>query len=180
MSKIIGSLGATLLAATIAGAIGRPALAAGAETAPGPIAGLQARLAQLGYHPGPIDGVMSAKTERALLAYRHTGRPPIIAGPDATPIITAQRALQRLGFLRAPADGELGPQTRDAIVRFQAENRLPVDPRVSDRLLRDLDEIAQPAAAAGNPPASLSSPPSPPEATGREPLPPGVTPPPLH
>ncbi len=83
---------------------------------------------------------------------------------------------------------EIGPQTRDAIIRFQAENHLPVDPRVSDRLLADLDRAGAPpgSSSAGpptaSPPAANPSAPAPsePEATGREPLPAGVTPPPIH
>jgi peptidoglycan hydrolase-like protein with peptidoglycan-binding domain len=183
-----------LLAALCAAAPGSAEPVAPGGVAPGgPVVDLQTRLARAGYDPGPLNGVMSAKTERALLAYRRAAHQPAVAGPDAGPIAMAQTALRRLGFLTAPADGEIGPQTRDAIIRFQAENQLPVDPRVSDRLLADLDRAGAPpgSSSAGpppaspptaNPPAANPSAPAPsePEATGREPLPAGVTPPPIH
>ena len=178
--QAIDGVGAVLLGAIFVAVLGCAALAA--ETASGPISELQARLVRLGYDPGPIDGVISVKTERALLAYKHAAGRPLVAGLDANPIVTAQQALQRLGFLAARPDGELGPQTRDAIIRFQVENHLPIDPRVSDRLLAALDHLAQPPGAAGaNPPSAASAPPpAAPEATGREPLPPDVTPPPIR
>jgi peptidoglycan hydrolase-like protein with peptidoglycan-binding domain len=177
--RFVDGIGAMWLATIFAAALCGAAPASGA----GPIADLQARLATLGYDPGPIDGVMSAKTERALFAYRRAAGHPGAAELDANPIMTAQAALQRRGFLTAPADGALGPQTRDAIIRFQAENHLPVDPRVSDRLLAELDQAGAPSGAGGAnpPPAALSGPPpAEPEATGREPLPQGVAPPPIH
>jgi peptidoglycan hydrolase-like protein with peptidoglycan-binding domain len=178
--RVIDRLGPVFLPAVLAVVLNFAPSAA--EAGAGPIADLQARLAALGYDPGPIDGVMSAKTERALLAYRHAAGHRIAAGPDANPIVTAQTALQRLGFLTAPADGDLGPQTRDAIIRFQAENHLPIDPRVSDRLLAQLDQASQPPGSAGvNPPPTPGAPPpAEPETTGCESLPAGVTPPPIR
>ncbi len=178
-----------LVAVGLAAALGwaAPALAAG-DSGSGPIAALQARLAQLGYDPGPRDGVMSAKTQQATLAYQHASGRPTGLGPMADPIATAQAALQRLGFLSAPADGAIGPQTRDAIIRFQAARRLPIDPRVSDRLLAALEQAeAPPVAASGQPPAPAPTAPAAaapaaaaPAVTGRQPLPAGVTPPPIH
>lgn len=157
-----------------------------ASSMPGPIAALQARLAGLGYAPGPVDGVMSAKTQQAMLAYRRASGQPIwsgsAGGPAGNPIVAAQISLQRLGFLSAPADGVIGPQTRDAIIRFQAARRLPIDPRVSDRLLAALDRASAPAATA-NPPSAAPSPaaaPAEPAITGRQALPLGVTPPPIR
>ena len=125
-----------------------------AESGPGAIAALQSRLSQLGYDPGPLDGVMSAKTQRAMLAYRRATGQRIATGTAGDPVAAAQTALQRLGFLSAPADGVIGPQTRDAIIRFQAANHLPVDPRVSDSLLAELDQASAPAAT----PAQASCP----------------------
>ena len=127
---------------------------------------------------------MSAKTQQATLAYQHASGRPTGLGPMADPIATAQAALQRLGFLSAPADGAIGPQTRDAIIRFQAARRLPIDPRVSDRLLAALEQAeAPPVAASGQPPAPAPTAPAaaaPAAVTGRQPLPAGVTPPPIH
>ncbi|HEY3910931.1 MAG TPA: peptidoglycan-binding domain-containing protein [Stellaceae bacterium] len=99
------------------------------------------------------------------------------------PVAAAQTALQRLGFLSAPADGAIGPQTRDAIIRFQAAQHLPIDPRVSDQLLSDLDRAAAPTApgpeTTGQPPLP-AAPAGAPKVTGRQALPPGVTPPPIR
>jgi peptidoglycan hydrolase-like protein with peptidoglycan-binding domain len=171
-----------VLACVFAAALGHAAAAA-AEGGPGPIAALQSRLSQLGYDPGPRDGVMSAKTQRAMLAYRRATGRPIATGTAGDPIAAAQTALQRLGFLSAPADGVIGPQTRDAIIRFQAANHLPVDPRVSDPLLAELDQAAAPAATPAQAPVPSSepaTPPAAPEISGREPLPAGMTPPPIR
>ena len=174
------------LALAIAAALGGPAAARAGEASPGgPIADLQARLAGLGCDPGPVDGVMTEKTRRAMLGCRPAAGRAVAAGPAADPVAAAQAALRRLGFLAAPADGAIGPQTRDAIIRFQAENHLPIDPRVSDRLLAALEraEAGPGAATAGATPATPPTPaPSPaaPEASGREALPPGVTPPPIR
>jgi peptidoglycan hydrolase-like protein with peptidoglycan-binding domain len=170
-----------LLASVFAGALSHAA--ASAETGPGTIAALQAQLSQLGYDPGPLNGVMSAKTQRAMRAYQHATGRSIAEGAAGEPITTAQAELQRLGFLPGPADGALGPQTRDAIIRFQAANHLPIDPRVSDRLLADLERASAPVAAAPNAGAanpSPAAPPAEPEISGRQPLPPGVTPPPIR
>ena len=160
-----------------------PALAA-ADNGVGPIAALQARLAGLGYDPGPRDGVMSAKTQQAMQAYQRAAGRPGGLGPVADPIAAAQEALQRLGFLAGPADGAIGPQTRDAIIRFEVARQLPIDPRVSDRLLAALAEAeAPPVAASGPPPtpgATVPAAPAEPAITGREPLPAGVRPPPIR
>jgi peptidoglycan hydrolase-like protein with peptidoglycan-binding domain len=178
--------------------------------APPSIAALQEELRQAGFDPGPVNGVMSEKTTRALIAYERRMRrmPQAIAsvGIDAAdPVLRAQQELKRLGFYAGPADGALGPSTRDAIIRFEVSRQLPVDPRVSDRLLAALAEQAPPApntaAAPATPPAPAPAPsaegtpvPSPaapqvatganplpaPEATGRQPLPGWVNPPPIR
>jgi peptidoglycan hydrolase-like protein with peptidoglycan-binding domain len=177
--------------------------------APPSIAALQEELRQAGFDPGPVNGVMSEKTTRALIAYERRMRrmPQAIAsvGVDAAdPVLRAQQELKRLGFYAGPADGALGPSTRDAIIRFEVSRQLPVDPRVSDRLLATLTEQAPPASntagAPAAPPAPASptegnpapapaapqvatgaaSPPPAPEATGRQPLPGWVNPPPIR
>ena len=144
---------------------------------------------------------MSEKTTRALIAYERRMRrmPQAIAsvGVDAAdPVLRAQQELRRLGFYTGPADGALGPGTRDAIIRFEVSRQLPVDPRVSDRLLSALAEQAPPPSntAAAPAPPSATAPASPPapqvatgaspppasEATGRQPLPDWVNPPPIR
>ena len=176
--------------------------------APPSIAALQAELREAGFDPGPANGVMTEQTTRALIAYERRMRrmPQAIAsvGVDAAdPVMRAQKELKRLGFYSGRPDGELGPGTRDAIIRFEVSRQLPVDPRVSDRLLEALAEQApttnsNAAAAPAAPPPSAQDnappPPAPatgsqvatgatapaPEATGRQPLPGWVNPPPIR
>ena len=177
--------------------------------APPSIAALQEELRQAGFDPGPVNGVMNEKTTRALVAYERRLRrmPQAIAsvGVDAAdPVMRAQHGLRQLGFYTGPADGALGPSTRDAIIRFEVSRQLPVDPRVSDRLLPSLVEqapaapntaAAPPAAPAPTPAAEgtpapsptapqvatgAATPPAMPEATGRQALPGWVNPPPIR
>ena len=177
--------------------------------APPPIAALQEELRQAGFDPGPANGVMTEQTTRALIAYerrmRHMPQAIASVGVDAAdPVMRAQKELKRLGFYSGRPDGELGPGTRDAIIRFEVSRQLPVDPRVSDRLLEALAEPAPAknsnaaAAPATPPPPSVQetapAAPSPatgsqvatgtnapaPEATGRQPLPGWVNPPPIR
>ncbi len=179
---------------------------------PAPIATLQQELREAGFDPGPVNGVMTEKTTRALIAYerRMKHMPQAIAsvGVDAAdPVLLAQKGLQQLGFYSGPTDGALGPGTRDAIIRFEVSRHLPVDPRVSDRLLAALvPETASPpttaaapppAPAASTPPAQAAAPSTPatpapqvatgsagapaaPQATGRQALPSWVNPPPIR
>ena len=177
--------------------------------APPSIAALQEELRQAGFDPGPANGVMTEQTTRALVAYERRMRrmPQAIAsvGVDAAdPVMRAQKELKRLGFYSGRPDGELGPGTRDAIIRFEVSRQLPVDPHVSDRLLEALAEQApatnsNAATAPATPPppsAQETAPPLPPpaagsqvatganapapEATGRQPLPGWVNPPPIR
>jgi peptidoglycan hydrolase-like protein with peptidoglycan-binding domain len=115
----------------------------GAPGAPPSIAALQEELRQAGFDPGPVNGVMSEKTTRALVAYerRLHRMPQAIAsvGVDAAdPVMRVQNGLKQLDLYSGPADGDLGPATRDAIIRFEVKHQLPVDPRVSDSLLEAL------------------------------------------
>jgi peptidoglycan hydrolase-like protein with peptidoglycan-binding domain len=192
-------------------AIACAARAQGTPDAPPSIAALQEELRQAGFDPGPVNGVMTERTTRALVAYerrmRHMPQAIASVGVDAAdPVIRAQNGLRQLGFYSGRADGELGPATRDAIIRFEVRHQLPVDPRISDRLLEALAEQpgptapaaaaapAEPAPQASSPPASASAaqsaPASPPpqvtagaasapapETTGRQPLPSWVNPP---
>src|SRR5207302_11200854 len=115
-----------------------------------------------------------------------------------------RKELRRLGCYSGRPDGERGPGARDAILRFEVGRQLPVDPRVSDRLLETLAEQApatnsNTATAPATPPppsAQETAPPLPPpatgsqvatganapapEATGRQPLPGWVNPPPIR
>jgi len=80
-------------------------------------------------------------------------------GVDAAdPVLLAQKGLRQLGFYSGPTDGALGPATRDAIIRFEVSRHLPVDPRVSDRLLAALAQ--ENAATASTAPAAATTPPA--------------------
>lgn len=174
-----------------------------AQSTPGAIAALQQQLKAAGYATGPINGVMTEATRRAIAAYvRRTGHPPeALAAAGGDPIGRAQEGLQRLGLFAGRADGVVGPQTRDAIIRFEAGRRLPIDPRISDRLLAELEQAgaatatASPRPEAAAPAPSASAPAAPgtsgqataqlpegaaPEALGRRPLPAWVNPPPIR
>jgi peptidoglycan hydrolase-like protein with peptidoglycan-binding domain len=196
--------------AIAAQAQGDPGAASG--SAPPSIAALQQELREAGFDPGPVNGIMTEQTTRALIAYERRMRrmPQAIAsvGVDAAdPVMRAQWELSRLGFYSGRPDGNLGPATRDAIIRFEVSRQLPVDPRVSDRLLEALAEQApatpNPAAASPAPPSAAPAPaaqevtpaqppatgaqvatgaaPAPaPEATGRQALPNWVNPPPIR
>ena len=178
----------------------------------GPIATLQQELREAGFDPGPVNGIMTEKTTRALVAFerRMKRMPQAIAsvGVDAAdPVLLAQKGLKQLGFYSGPTDGALGPGTRDAIIRFEVSRHLPIDPRVSDRLLAALTpETASPAASTPAPPAAAATAPTPsppsqaaappapasqvaagsattpaaPAATGRQALPSWVNPPPIR
>ena len=194
---------------------GDPGAASGSAppAAPPSIAALQQELREAGFDPGPVNGVMTGQTTRALIAYERRMRrmPQAIAsvGVDAAdPVMRAQGELSRLGFYSGRPDGNLGPATRDAIIRFEVSHQLPVDPRVSDRLLEALAEQApatppDAAAASPAPPRAAPAPtaqetapaqpqaaasqvatgaaPTPaPEATGRQALPNWVNPPPIR
>jgi len=164
----------------------------------GPITTLQQELREAGFDPGPVNGVMTEKTTRALVAFerRMKRMPQAIAsvGVDAAdPVLLAQKGLKQLGFYSGPTDGALGPGTRDAIIRFEVSRHLAADPRVSDPLLAALTpETASPAA---NPPSQAAAPPAPasqvatgsagappaaPATTGRQALPSWVNPPPIR
>ena len=139
----------------------------------GPITTLQQELREAGFDPGPVNGVMTENTTRALVAFerRMKRMPQAIAsvGVDAAdPVLLAQKGLKQLGFYAGPTDGALGPGTRDAIIRFEVSRHLPVDPRVSDRLLTALTpETGSPAASPpAAPPSTAAAPalPSPPAA----------------
>jgi peptidoglycan hydrolase-like protein with peptidoglycan-binding domain len=150
------------LIAAIAAAAHAQSDAAAVSGAPPSIAALQEELRQAGFDPGPVNGVMNEKTTRALVAYERRMRrmPQAIAsvGVDAAdPVLRAQQGLKQLGFYSGRPDGALGPGTRDAIIRFELSRQLPVDPRVSDRLLAAL---AEQAPAAPNTAAAPAAPPS--------------------
>jgi peptidoglycan hydrolase-like protein with peptidoglycan-binding domain len=165
----------------VAGA--QQATAAIPDAAAGPIAAAQQQLNRDGYAAGPANGVMTDQTRRAIAAYeRKAGRPPeALAALGGNPVKHAQAGLRQLGLFAGPIDGTLGPETRDAIIRFEASRQLPIDPRVSDGLLAELDR-AVPASAPAT--VARSSGVQQPETArpelGRRPLPAWENPPPVR
>lgn len=158
-----------------------PATQPASDSAPGPIAAVQQQLREAGYNPGPVNGVITEKTRRAIAAYaRHARRMPDgLAAAGADPIKQVQEGLRRLGLFAGAVDGALGPQTRDAIIRFEAARHLAIDPRVSDRLLAELEQAgaatvtAAPSPTASPPEGTAASAPSAP--TANAPAAPGPT-----
>lgn len=149
----------------------------------GTIAAAQQQLNRDGYAAGPANGVMTEQTRRAIAAYeRKAGRPlEALAALGGNPVKRAQGALRQLGLFAGPIDGTLGPETRDAIIRFEASRQLPIDPRVSDRLLAELDRaapVSAPARAAGL--SGVQQPETARPELGRRPLPAWENPPPVH
>lgn len=84
---------------------------------------IQARLAQLGHDPGPIDGVWGTKTRDAII--RHLGLPVVAAELDAAPWLELARA--QIGVREAPGianDPRVIAYYRDAKVP-QSDDRVP-------------------------------------------------------
>jgi len=145
----------------------------GSVTAPTPAAyappysvrNVQTALSQLGYAPGPIDGIMGSKTRAAIRAYQiDTGLPvsgePSVAlhehlqgtltsgsgtpapstpsGPSPTLVSEVQAELRLRGYNVPTISGSLDEATVAAIKRYQSDASLAVDGKVSDTLLAQL------------------------------------------
>jgi peptidoglycan hydrolase-like protein with peptidoglycan-binding domain/TPR repeat protein len=115
------------------------------------VRGLQRRLVEVGFSPGPVDGCYGPRTEEAVVRFQAArglrvdgivGRFTLAALRRAPTVLypgegyTAQgsaqvRALQRglthAGFSSGPIDGRYGPRTERAVARFQAARGLRVD-----------------------------------------------------
>ena len=117
---------------------------------PNDIAGVQSLLDQMGYAPGPIDGIMGPLTRTAIVAFRtRLGLEP--AGGDLS-IITAQlesarlvpeaqQLLTELGYVPGAIDGVPGPLTRAALAAFQIRYGLEEDSIVSIESLERLRAV---------------------------------------
>jgi peptidoglycan hydrolase-like protein with peptidoglycan-binding domain len=103
---------------------------------------IQAGLQQLGYDPGPMDGIVGARTRAAISQYQQYNG--LLVNGEATArlckhiyagtIKSIQAGLQQFGYDPGPADGFAGPWTRAAIARYQQDNGLGVDGEPSRRL----------------------------------------------
>ncbi len=107
----------------------------------------QSLLADLGYAPGPVDGVPGSRTAAAVRAYQKdhglvvdgaVGQ-DLLAHLQATRqarlVMQAQNKLAALGYDPGPIDGKEGPGTRAAVEAFQASAGLERDGRVTQELL---------------------------------------------
>ncbi|HKY94178.1 MAG TPA: peptidoglycan-binding protein [Kiloniellales bacterium] len=126
---------------------------------------VQSALSQLGYSPGPIDGLMGSKTRAAIRAYQidsglpasgepsvalhehlqrtlakqaGTPQPAPSTGPSTTLISEVQGELRLRGYDIPSISGVLDTATVSAIKRYQSDASLTVDGRVTDELLAQL------------------------------------------
>jgi len=145
----VGLWALLVFAATVAGLGGasNPAPAASAN-----VAALQVALREVGFSPGPVDGISGAGTRRALQRFQRRKRLVVdgVAGPQtrralgrrgrprlgARPLRTGRRgwdvaALQFLlssrGYGPGGFDGRFGPNTAVAVRRFQSAAGLATD-----------------------------------------------------
>jgi len=82
---------------------------------------IQQRLKDLGYAPGPLDGVFGGKTETAIERFQQEQE---LAISSHNTVLHIQQRLKDLGYNPGPLDGVLGEQTETAIERFQQEQEL--------------------------------------------------------
>ena len=130
----------------------------------------QARLAQLGFDPGPLDGQLGPRTAAALRQLQaiyglpesgRIDRATLSAltldqgSPDTALIRHVQARLRHTGFDPGPVDGRLGLRTAVALRQFQASHGLGVTGKVDDETLaalansmrqenRDISEFHEP------------------------------------
>ncbi|MDB9528045.1 peptidoglycan-binding protein [Oscillatoria sp. CS-180] len=114
------------------------------------ITALQTRLVQLGYDPGPTDGIFGGQTEAAVRrlqtdqnlavdgivgpqtkdALSHPVSQPILSlarRSSGSLVVEVQTQLQALGHDPGPLDGHFGPQTQAAVIQFQQATGLAAD-----------------------------------------------------
>ena len=133
---------------------------------------LQRTLRQLGWAPGPVDGLFGPRTEAAVLrfqaagglavdgvvgahtwkALRRAGRGVLARGAGyqrqsgSRRVRALQRRLDRAGLAPGPVDGRYGPRTEAAVVRLQRAANLKAsgaaDSRTRRVLARGLDRRA--------------------------------------
>ena len=110
---------------------------------------LQHALTQLGYEPGPIDGVFGSQTKAALMTFQRDKGLIVdgIVGPKTAAVLNRalvlpaylrlgsrgpevevlQAFLQQAGYYPGPIDGVFGPVTREAVISFQRDHGLLPD-----------------------------------------------------
>lgn len=133
---------AGLLAAGPGAATNVRAQSAG-ETSREIVQDVQGALAARGYDPGPADGLMGAKTVRAIRLYQ--AQAGLKVDGEATQslanhlrretVATVQRLLAERGYDPGPADGFPGRKTRAAIREYQEQAGFKVDGNATDVLV---------------------------------------------
>jgi peptidoglycan hydrolase-like protein with peptidoglycan-binding domain/tetratricopeptide (TPR) repeat protein len=157
----LGAVAAPALAASSSGSlpgaggqrVGGGVLGVGSGCAGGSarVRGVQRRLVEVGFSPGPVDGCYGRWTEAAVARFQAArglrvdgivgrftlaalrGRAIVLfpgAGYTAqgsARVRALQRRLTRAGFSSGPIDGRYGPRTERAVARFQAGHGLRVD-----------------------------------------------------
>lgn len=86
------------------------------------------------------------KPKTPLITEKNKSAPEKPSTPKAEPdplVKEIQKKLLSLGYSPGPADGYVGQKTLNAIRQFQKENKLPIDPKMNEKLLASLDH-AQP------------------------------------
>lgn len=142
-------------------------------------------LADLGYAPGPADGIVGARTAAAVRAYQADQGLVGDGGVDkrlltqlratrqAGLVMRAQKRLAALGYDPGPVDGKEGLGTRAAVAAFQSSAGLERNGRVTEALVEVLaaTSVKAPAktAQAGQPAGAIKTAALPPAAHILEP-----------
>ncbi len=114
------------------------------------IAYLQVLLDQMGYAPGPIDGIMGPLTRTAIESFQRrlhldatTDLPVVTAQLEAARLVPeAQQLLTELGYVPGPIDGIPGPLTIAALTAFQQRAGLAPSGEVNEVSLTALRGVA--------------------------------------
>lgn len=123
------------------------------------VVAIQEELKELGYHPGPLDGIEGSRTRAAIRSYQRNAGLPVTGRaskellehmkfasgkayakpPQVDPmVLEVQKNLAERGYYQDKLDGILGPATRGAIGAYQSDSGMPVDGRISPKLLESL------------------------------------------
>ncbi|HEY5284706.1 MAG TPA: peptidoglycan-binding domain-containing protein, partial [Polyangia bacterium] len=113
----------------------------------------QYRLHCLGFHPGPIDGSIGAKSKRAIKAFQHshaglraTGNLDVVTkayldekAPDGSDNAHYQFILSYLGYHCGAIDGLLGKKTKRATAKYREDHGLAPGEDLDDDVKAALD-----------------------------------------
>lgn len=93
---------------------------------------------QAAFAPVPLGAGRPAAMDRQAQDRAKPPGPATASGTEASDTLVAeiQRELAKRGFFKGESDGKAGPKTSQAIRDFQFAERLPVDGRASEEVLR--------------------------------------------